>query len=91
MFTEYTVLEKTLGGMSDKPVSYYFKYHHFKSACYSFINKLDVDLSDGFTCSICGVHPGTVVMDATSLSFRKALMSWRLHSTSRAQVPKPGR
>lgn len=32
--------------------------------------------NDGFTCPNCGTEPKTVIMDATSLAFRKQLDSW---------------
>ena len=91
MYTEYTVLEKTLGELNDKPVQHYFKYHHFKSACYSFISLLDIDLSSGFQCKSCGTSPSTVIMDATSISFRKALASWSLPLSQHRTTPKAGR
>ncbi len=93
MFTEYTVLDKILGEMDEQPVNHFFKYHHFKSACYSFINLLDVDLSNNFHCDVCGTSPNTMIMDATTISFRKTLASWRLplaHQLSTA-TPKAGR
>ena len=37
---------------------------------------LDIDLSEGFRCEQCGSRPNTVIMDGTSVSFRKALDSW---------------
>jgi len=54
MFTDYTVLANTLGEIDNKQV---LKYHHFRSACYSFINLLDINLSDGFSCGLCGAAP----------------------------------
>lgn len=91
MFTEYTVLEKTLGNMSGRPANTIFKYHHFKSACYSYINLLDIDMSAGFCCDSCGKDPSLLVMDATSLSFRKALVSWKMALAKTSSTPKAGR
>ncbi len=66
MFTEYTVLDKTLGEMDEQPVNHFFN------------NLLDVDLSNDFHCDVCGTSPKTIIMDATTISFRKTLASWRL-------------
>ena len=48
-----------------------------RQAWYSFINLLDIDLLEGFFCELCGQVPDPVIMDGTSVSFRKALDSWR--------------
>ena len=77
MHTEYTILnaihcdatEQSLHGAG-------FQYHHFRMGWYSFLTLLDIDLSEGFCCEQCGSRPTTVIMDGTSVSFRKALDSW---------------
>lgn len=51
-------------------------YKHFRWAWYSFLALLDVDYSTGFQCSRCGTYPQVLVMDATSLSFRRELGFW---------------
>lgn len=77
MHTEYTILnaihcdatKQSLHGAG-------FQYHHFRMGWYSFLTLLDIDLSEGFCCEQCGSRPDTVIMDGTSVSFRKALDSW---------------
>ena len=77
MFTEYTILQKMHGDVEDQLVLSVFKYNHFCYAWYSFISLLDIDYPEGFRCEICGNSPSTVIMDGTSLSFRRALDLWK--------------
>jgi hypothetical protein len=46
-------------------------------AWYAFARLLDIDLSEGFICTTCGDHPSVVIMDATTLSFRKDFNPWK--------------
>lgn len=77
MFTEYTILCKTQEDLGNEEFSSTFSYNHFRMAWYAFAQLLDIDLSEGFMCTICGDHPGTVIMDATTLSFRKDFDPWK--------------
>ena len=78
MYTEYTVLQKMHSDTEEQMVLNAFKYNHFRSAWYSFISLLDINYSEGFCCEKCGVNPRALIMDGTSLSFRRALDSWSL-------------
>ncbi len=49
------------------------QYNHFRSAWYKFLNLLDTEFTEGFQCTICGIHPKILIMDTTGLSFRKEL------------------
>ena len=56
----------------------HFTYNKFKDAWYSFLALIDVDFYKGFSCTICKDRPKLVIMDATSLSFRKEMvMTWK--------------
>ena len=76
MFTDYTILQKIHSDVEGELVLNSFKYHHFRQAWYSFLGLLDIDYSQGFLCNTCGISPSTVIMDGTSISFRRALDSW---------------
>lgn len=52
-------------------------YQDFKEALYAFLNLLDIDYQRSFECPSCGPDPDTVVMDATSVAFRKEMISWK--------------
>ena len=52
-------------------------YNHYRLAWYSFMNVLDIKYEEGFKCPKCGCEPRAIIMDATSLAFRKELYSWR--------------
>lgn len=77
MYTEFTVLQRIHSDMEEGLVLNAFKYNHFRCAWYSFLSLLDISYSENFSCSICGNRPQTLIMDATSVSFRQALDSWR--------------
>ena len=76
MYTEYGILEKICEDVGDSPLNTVFTYNHFRLSWYAYLNLLDIDLSLGFSCKVCGTTPDIIVMDATSLSFRRALDSW---------------
>ncbi len=65
-----------------------FTYNHYLQSWYAFLHLLDINFSDGFCCAHCGTTPSVVVMDATSLAFRKSLVLQNSHTPS-AVVPLP--
>lgn len=77
MFTEYVALCQMYKYHGHLDVDKQFSYQRLQLAWYSYINLLDVTYEEGFTCSKCGPEPSVVVMDATTLSFRKRMLSWR--------------
>ena len=54
-----------------------FSYNYFRVSWYSYIKLLDIDYESGFTCQECGKYPKTIIMDGTSVSFRKELDTWQ--------------
>lgn len=48
-----------------------FSYNHFRLSWYHYLRLLDVNVLDGFECSLCGEFPSVVIMDATDMAFRK--------------------
>ena len=77
MYTEFTILQRVHCDMEEKLILDAFKYNHFRCGWYSFLDLLDINYSEHFSCGICGNKPQTLIMDATSVSFRQALDSWR--------------
>eukprot|EP00794_Sanderia_malayensis_P001542 gene1542-1705_t len=53
-------------------------YNKFKSSWYAFLRLLDIDYALGFECKVCKNHPSVLIMDATSLSFRKEFTPWQV-------------
>lgn len=45
-------------------------YNRFRSAWYSFLRNLDMQIDDAFICTHCGSHPSILVCDGTALAFR---------------------
>ena len=76
MFTEYTVLKKIQEDSGSHFFSSLFTYNHFRFSWYNYLSLLDIDYGDGFKCTIWGDQPETVIMDATSLAFRREADSW---------------
>ena len=72
IYTEYSTLQ-TLH-LGNKQFSNIFSYNQYRLAWYSFLHLLDVDMKSGFMCPLCKDSPRVVLMDATSLSFRKTLI-----------------
>ncbi|XP_065055209.1 uncharacterized protein LOC135683786 [Rhopilema esculentum] len=66
-----------------------FSYNKFKDAWYSYLELLDIDIDQGFGCEICKNAPDIVLMDATSLSFRKELTHWRSFLVEVEQTKEP--
>ena len=73
MYTEYCVLIKQHEDAGEVSFKDTVHYDHFRRAWYAFLAHLDIDYSKGFQCKECGSNPHTIVMDATSLSFRREL------------------
>lgn len=71
-------------------------YNHFRIAWYLFLELIcaDINFSDGFLCSHCGSHPPALIMDATSLAFRRDLDFWsenvlaRSDKSTKSVIPK---
>lgn len=76
MYTEYTILQRMHSYVDESILLDTFKYNHFRCAWYSFLQLLDIDYSANYCCKLCGDRPDTLIMDATAVSFRKALDSW---------------
>ena len=76
MYTEYTILQRMHSDTEEEMILNAFKYNHFRISWYSFISLLDINYSQGFYCAKCGINPHSLIMDGTSLSFRRALDSW---------------
>ena len=69
-------------GNSDKEFKKKFSYNDFRQSWLSFIELLDVDFVDGFSCNICLDYPQTVVLDAVMLGLQKSMMPVELHESS---------
>ena len=52
-------------------------YNHFRLAWYAFLKLLEIEYESEFKCHECGNQPEIVIMDATSLGFRKELDLWK--------------
>eukprot|EP00794_Sanderia_malayensis_P010517 gene10517-11621_t len=74
VFHSIYVREKQVEGYADLASS--FTYNKFKNAWYRYMELLDIDIDTGFSCKICKEEPSVLIMDATSLSFRKEFMHW---------------
>lgn len=77
IFTEYSVLKKTFSDSGFPDFFEKMSYQDFKEAWYAFMDLLDIDFDHSFHCPDCGPDPDTVIMDATSVAFRKELLSWK--------------
>ena len=60
----------------------FLNYHQWRTSWYSFIRLLNIDMESGIECPLCGQYPRIIVCDATSLSFRRELLSLPLQSSS---------
>ena len=78
MFTEHSVLTMMHEDTGNPSFSKMVSYNHFRVAWYAFLELMSVDInfSDGFLCSHCGSYPSVIIMDATSLAFRRDLDFW---------------
>lgn len=77
IFTEYSVLREMHYDSGNTMFSSLISYHHYRTAWYAFLHLLQIDYHSGFMCQSCGAQPEVVIMDATSLAFRKELDSWQ--------------
>ena len=89
MYTEFCILEKMHEDVGDLSLKTVFTYNHFRLSWYAYLSMLDIDLPLGFSCKECGTTPGIIIMDATSLSFRRALDSWGV--VFHTEITKPRR
>jgi hypothetical protein len=78
MFTEHSILTMMHKDAGNPSFSKMVSYNHFRAAWYAFLELIssDIDFSNGFICSHCGPHPSIIIMDATSLAFRRDLDFW---------------
>ena len=79
--TQYCVLVKAHEDTGNHSFEKEFTYNHFRWSWYSFLKLLDIDPSSAFMCPECGTAPDIVLMDATSLSFRKEFLQWKADET----------
>jgi hypothetical protein len=70
IFTEYSIL-KMLHQDAGSMLPNLLSYNHFRMAWYSYLSLLDIDYAHGFQCDLCGTTQAIVLMDATTLSYRK--------------------
>ena len=77
IYTQYSVLVKAINDTGESGFSSRFTYNHYLSAWYSFLKLLDVDFTTGFSCPECQTQPEVMIMDATSLAFRKDFLVWK--------------
>lgn len=91
IYTEYSTLCKFHEDLGSKQFSYSFSYNQYRLAWYSFLHLLDIDMESGFMCPLCKDSPSAVVMDATSLSFRKDFDSILEPSVQQGSRLKTGR
>ena len=73
IFTQYSVLMKLLNDSGSINLGL-FSYHQYLQSWYAFLELLDINFSDGFLCNKCGSTPSIIIMDATSLAFRKSFL-----------------
>lgn len=52
-----------------------FPYYMFRASWYKFLQLLDIDYNEAFRCPLCSTEPEVVICDATSLAFRRDLLS----------------
>lgn len=89
IFTEYQVLCQTLSDAGYVDIGEKMTNQDFKCAWYAFLDLLDINYENSFQCPHCGPDPDTVVMDATSVAFRKELISWKSLFTDEKHDSKP--
>eukprot|EP00794_Sanderia_malayensis_P003982 gene3982-4531_t len=75
IFHSIYVQEKRDDGLSELVGN--FVYNKFKDSWYSYLRLTDIDVNKNFECSKCLNSPAILLMDATSLSFRRELTHWR--------------
>eukprot|EP00794_Sanderia_malayensis_P001828 gene1828-2053_t len=75
IFHSIYVQEKRDDGLSELVGN--FVYNKFKDSWYSYLRLANIDVNKNFECSKCLNSPAILLMDATSLSFRRELTHWR--------------
>ncbi|XP_069105019.1 uncharacterized protein [Argopecten irradians] len=90
IFTEYSTLKLFYEDQGILDFSNKFSYNNFKWSWYAFLELLEIDYETGFECPDCGEDPDTLIMDATSVSFRKELASWSVLENLQ-NPPKPSK
>lgn len=90
IFTEYSIL-KMLHQDAGSRLPDLLTYNHFRMAWYNYLSRLNIDYTEGFRCNDCGNSPVIVIMDATTLSFRKELDSRHFLPEMKAQPLLSGR
>ena len=92
IYTQYCVLVKAHEEAGNQHMKKTFTYNHYRFSWYAFLDLLNMDLKQGFMCSHCECQPEIVIMDATSLSFRKEFIPWKLEAKSeKDKINKSGR
>lgn len=79
-----TCVDSGFVNISDK-----INYQDFKEARYAFLNLIDIDYQRSFKYSSCGPDPDTVVMGASSVAFRKEMISLKNVFSSVSEISKP--
>lgn len=75
MVTSYEVLLRQHKDTGNHQTRSNFSYYHFRWSWYSFLSLLDVNYESAFGCDECKGE--VIVCDATTLSFRRELLSWK--------------
>ena len=91
MYTEHEVLRELHLNLGNSRFPDVVSYNHFRLSWYSYLNLLDIDYSIGFRCNRCGDQPQILIIDATSLAFRKALDTWHSHLFQSANIESHGK
>ena len=89
IYTEYSVLKKNFCDSGFSCIGDQMSYADFKDAWYAFLNLLAIDYETSFECPGCGPAPETVVMDATSVAFRKEMIEWKSFFSTQLDNSKP--
>lgn len=86
IFTEYTIqmMHQDAGSIALHSL---LSYNHFRMAWYSYLGLLNINYADGFTCINCKNTPKILIMDATTLAFRKELDSRSLFLPENTTFP----
>ena len=56
---------------------YLFRFVH---TWYAFIELLDIEYDDGFSCPQCGDQPQAIVMDGVTVGTKKHFLQWYQHN-----------
>lgn len=61
-------------------IQYDFSYQRLRNAWIAFLNLLDINFNEGFSCPDCGRDnqpPETIICDGTTLSFQRRMWDWK--------------